>query len=57
MHNESAASPSPSSWGRSVKTVVGKVANVNHFVNKSTFGRVFRLKDCGHVSWTCSPGV
>jgi hypothetical protein len=30
--------------------VVGLFQNLNNNVNCSTFGRVFRLKGCGHVS-------
>jgi len=38
-------------WERSVNTVLDFIRNVNERVNKSTFGRVFRLRGCGHVSF------
>jgi adenine/guanine/hypoxanthine permease len=34
-------------WGGRARHIV---RDTNEFVNKSTFGRVFRLKDSGHVS-------
>ncbi len=37
-------------WKEYGRRFVDGVVNVNDYVNKSTFGRVFQLKDSGHVS-------
>lgn len=48
--------PEPTGFKRFIKScrqwTQGYVAQMNAYVNQSTFGRVFRLKDSGHVSCT-----
>ncbi len=39
-------------WRRSFSRGIGRLRRVNHDVNKSTFGRVFRLDGCGHVRFS-----